>query len=245
MGKKEEKPAAAETPNTGLPKKLTEHHRFRTDKAYNLHLVGDEHCDPDTRMPILEPVFPDQLQATTLQSYLDPPQKNRVAHFFLDDYRFERVWNSPEKYLEKLADFGAVTTPDFSLYVDMPAPMQLWNVYRSRALGNWWQSQGLTVIPTLQWATPSTYGFALEGLPEGGVYAVSTVGVVRDKAQSHLFRMGLEEALSITKPSMVLAYGAKVDNLNWGNTKVVWSQTDSTRRIKASKRVNTRPPRKR
>jgi len=32
-----------------------------------------------------------------------------------------------------LAKYDCVLTPDFSTYTDMPTPMKLWNIYRSRA----------------------------------------------------------------------------------------------------------------
>ncbi|HFE67257.1 MAG TPA: DUF4417 domain-containing protein [Chloroflexi bacterium] len=55
-----------------------------------------------------------------------------AVHFFLDDYRFETVWNRPRKALEALRPYTTLLTPDFSLYRDWPLTLQLWNVYRNR-----------------------------------------------------------------------------------------------------------------
>lgn len=52
------------------------------------------------------------------------------VHFFLDDYRFETVWNRPFKALEALRPYRTLLTPDFSLYRDWPLTLQLWNTYR-------------------------------------------------------------------------------------------------------------------
>lgn len=41
---------------------------------------------------------------------------DRMVHFFLYDYKFERVWKNPENDLEKLKRYRAVLTPDFSVY---------------------------------------------------------------------------------------------------------------------------------
>lgn len=38
------------------------------------------------------------------------------VHFYKDDYQFERFWNNPDKYIPLLQQFGAVCSPDFSLY---------------------------------------------------------------------------------------------------------------------------------
>ena len=36
------------------------------------------------------------------------------VHFFIDDYRFERLWTSSEKYLTKLQKFSCTFAPDFN-----------------------------------------------------------------------------------------------------------------------------------
>ena len=63
-------------------------------------------------------------------------------HFCIDDYQiFERVWRNPQKCIDLLRKFDCVVCPDFSIYIDMPLPMKLWNLYKSRALGHWWQQE--------------------------------------------------------------------------------------------------------
>lgn len=53
---------------------------------------------------------------------------------FIDDYQFERIWNTPERYVNVLKQYDCVLTPDFSLYMDMPRAMKVWNIYRSRSI---------------------------------------------------------------------------------------------------------------
>lgn len=154
-------------------------------------------------------------------------------HFFLDDYQFERVWRQPEAYTETLRRFSCVLTPDFSTYSDMPMPMQMWNVYRSRAVGRYWQDQGLTVIPTLQWAEPSSYAYCLTGLPEGATVAVSTVGVRKDPMAVALWRRGMEQALEWVHPERVLHYGPRIPDFDFGTTEVVEYQNQVTSRLEA------------
>ena len=43
-------------------------------------------------------------------------KKSKGVHFYKDDYQFERFWNYPDKYIPILQQFGAVCSPDFSLY---------------------------------------------------------------------------------------------------------------------------------
>lgn len=66
----------------------------------------------------------------------DSPQ-GKAVHFFIDDYQFERIWNNPEKYVDKLKQYVCVATPDFSPYGDMPHALQIYNHYRKHWVGAW------------------------------------------------------------------------------------------------------------
>ena len=74
------------------------------------------------------------------QNHLD-----RMVHFFLYDYRFERVWKNPEADIEKLSRYRAVLSPDFSMYLEMAPVMQMYNVFRNRWCGAYWASKGIRV----------------------------------------------------------------------------------------------------
>nr|WP_281421165.1 DUF4417 domain-containing protein [Gordonibacter massiliensis (ex Traore et al. 2017)] len=143
-----------------------------------------------------------------------------AVHFFIDDYQFERVWNSPEKYLELLKRFDCVLTPDFSCYMDMPLPMQRWNEYRRRALGNWWQRNGVKVVPTISWSDQRSYAFCFDGLPKRATVAISTVGVKTDEAALAAWCDGMAAAMSALHPKRVLLYGGDI-GLDFGDAEVV------------------------
>ncbi|AVI04229.1 hypothetical protein SEA_FAYELY_1 [Mycobacterium phage Fayely] len=134
-------------------------------------------------------------------------QNGGALHFFLDDYRFETVWSSPERLFPRVAAVGAALTPDFSLWTDMPRAAQVWNTFRSRWVGAYWQSRGIRVIPTACWSTPDSYEFCFDGIPEGSVVALSSMGIQSNKAEQALFRAGVQELLDRKHPHTVLAYG--------------------------------------
>jgi hypothetical protein len=160
-------------------------------------------------IPALEPC---DFQPSMLAAWHDPHGRARAAqdagaiHFFLDDYRFERVWSKPEAALDRVIEVGAALTPDFSIWRDMPLAAQIWQTYRARWVGAYWQYNGIEVIPTVSWGAPETYEFCFEGLPEKSTLAVSSVGV-RDGAAKRLFHMGLDELIRQTKPERLLVYG--------------------------------------
>ena len=131
-----------------------------------------------------------------------------AVHFFLDDYRFERVWQRPRKALASLEQFDAVLTPDFSLYHDWPLSLQLWNTYRSRWCGAFWQQHGLIVIPTVSWSDAESFAFCFCGVPVCSIVAVSTVGVPLTDALAYgLFVQGFRVMVDRLRPTVVLCYG--------------------------------------
>lgn len=209
--------------------------RLRTDEAYNLPYVDLERTEGFYQMPTInkETHIPNGLMgfnyALTSQDY------SKGIHFYVDDYQFERIWNDPYKYIDALREFDCVLTPDFSLYMDMPISMKIWNVFRSRLIGQMMQDEGLTVIPTVSWAESETFAFCYDGLPEGGVLSISTVGVKQDSHAFEIWKAGTTELIKRKKPSALLVYGGAVD-FDFGKTKVYYFQNEVTERMKKSGR---------
>ena len=139
--------------------------------------------------------------------------KNQWLHFYTYDEKFECVWNEPEKYLDAIKEFEGVITPDFSVYRDFPMAFQLYNVYRSRALGHWWQSHGLKVIPNVRWGGKKTFGFAFEGIQKGSTVSVGSLGGVKDPTNRLFFLNGFDEMLKSIQPCNVVIYGPLTDKL--------------------------------
>lgn len=148
-------------------------------------------------------------------------QKSKIGiDFFLHDYQFERVWNYPERYLECLKEYGALLSPDFSLYTDFPKAIQIFNHYRKHWLGAFWQENKICVIPTISWSDKASYEWCFDGEPEGGVVAVSNVGCMNNKSARKLFMDGYNEMISRLQPSKILLFAHKTDDYK-GNVQVV------------------------
>lgn len=203
----------------------------RTIKGYNLHICDAYDCDDDG-WPLLAPVDAMPKGLTTFEVATADKHPEDFCHFFIDDYRFERVWNQPERYIDTLRRYEGVLSPDFSMYTDMPLPMQAWNSYRSKALSRYWQQVGMTVIPTLCWSDERSYDFAFRGIPQRSTVAVSTVGVVKSQEATRLFKQGLREAIKQLYPQRVILYGKPIDMGPLG-TDVVYYANDNQRRVKA------------
>lgn len=204
--------------------------RERTNRAYNLDIIDPEQLTNDFwQMPIIQNngYIPDDLIGFNYAK--TSANKAAGVHFYIDDYQFERVWNYPEKYLDTLIEYACILTPDFSLYMDMPMPMKIWNVYRSRQIGAFYQSKGLKVIPTVSWGERETFEFCFQGIPKGSVVSISTIGVKRDKEALKIWRDGVVEMIKRIEPQTILVYGGKIE-FDYGNINVIYFDNKVTKK---------------
>lgn len=152
---------------------------------------------------------------------------DKCVHFFLDDYHFEGIWNSPKKTLSRVQKIGTALTPDYSVFLDMPRALQIFNVYRNRWIGRYWQENGVRVIPTVSWGNKKTYDFCFDGIEKNNPVAVSTVGIL--KADYSFFIEGFEAMIDRLDPSYIMMYGEKtiVDDSKYNIVKYdsYWAKT--------------------
>lgn len=162
-------------------------------------------------IPQLFPVENEECEVSNWISFnyargCDDPQ-NHGVHFFIDDYQFERVWKNPDAYIEKLVQFQAVCTPDFSPYADFPKAIQLYNHYRKHWLGAYWQAHGITVIPTITWSSPETLEWCFDGEPENSVVAISSVGMFTTPEYLEWLLVGYEKMIERLHPTKIFWKG--------------------------------------
>lgn len=160
----------------------------------------------------------------------DENPEGKGVHFFIDDYQFERVWNNPDAYIEKLRRYTAVLAPDFSPYGDMPLATQIFNHYRKHWVAAYLQSKGVTVIPTVRASTDErSLEFFLEGEPKGGIVAISSMWATKSKELREYFLKEYKLMTETLNPCKVFVYGKKIDELT-GNIEYIENFT--TKRFK-------------
>lgn len=138
---------------------------------------------------------------------------NQWVHFFEDDYLFERLWRNPRRYIEILRRYNGVILPDFSVYRDMPFVMQLWNIYRSRAIGAWLQANDIKVIANVRFGDARTYRFSCDGVSKHCVIAIGTHGNLKQKEDRYFLTSGLDAIVKRLKPSAIIVYGSAPDSV--------------------------------
>lgn len=134
-------------------------------------------------------------------------RESKGVHFFIDDYQFNRLWTSIDRYLDMLSQFRYVMTPDFSTYTDFPKAIQIYNHYRKHWIGAYLQEAGINVIPTISWSTPDSFEWCFDGEPTQSAVAVSSVGATNSKEKRALFLAGYNAMLERLHPATVLFYG--------------------------------------
>lgn len=175
-------------------------------------------------MPKLEPVQVDLDNPKVIgfnYAVKEKHPEDKIVHFFLDDYQFERVWNNPDRYLTVLSKFKAVLTPDFSMYTDFPFPVQLFNQYRRQWCGAYWQENGINVIPTICWSTPDSFDWCFDGIPEDSLVCISTVGGFSSRQSKEAWLKGYHKALEVLHPSKILLFGKHFPEIEFDGPMVV------------------------
>lgn len=134
------------------------------------------------------------------------------------------MWNDPEPRLIKLNQYRGVLSPQFSVYYTMPTSLQIFNTFRSRWCGAYFQSKGIKVIPTVSWGLPQSYWYCFDGIEKGSIVAVSTIGVRKEK---DFFMQGFNEMLKRIHPSTIICYGKTFDDMKGNIIEVSYEETNN------------------
>ena len=120
------------------------------------------------------------------------------------------IYNHPEKSLAKLKQYKFVCTPDFSIYSEMDKWRNIENVAKNRWVGAYWQEHGLIVIPTISWGKPSTFDYCFDGVEEGSIVAISTLGCKKAKRD---FLIGYEEMKKQINPAAIICFDTPFEEI--------------------------------
>jgi len=181
--------------------------------VFHANILHDAKYDGFIEIPVIEPesLLPNRL--ISFSKALRTDDYDQWVHFYEDDALFERVWNRPTIYLKILQRFNGVITPDFSLYRDMPLAMQQWNTFRGKALGQWWQKNGIHVIPNVRFGDERTYPFCCNGIRKNTPICIGSHGCIRIRSDKEYFKKGLNYVVNHLNPSYIIIYGSIPDDV--------------------------------
>ena len=139
------------------------------------------------------------------------------VNFYIDDTKFTRLWNSPNKYIEHLRCFHSVTMPDFSICTGdngMPFALNIYNKYRNHALAWYLYMNGINIVPSVPILDKDNLDWCFDGFPKHSILSVCTNGRVRSKAARLEFCDGFKAMCDRLEPTCVRIVGKIPDELN-------------------------------
>ena len=114
------------------------------DDGMNSELVETAFFDGLLEMPVINP--PGEIIIP--KGMIPFSQRKKTADFsetvvfHEHDVKFRDILIAPDVFVEDIGRFkGGMTSPDNSLYWDMPLVAQMANVYRNRAIGHYFQKK--------------------------------------------------------------------------------------------------------
>ncbi|OYD65972.1 UNVERIFIED_ORG: ParB-like nuclease family protein [Burkholderia sp. CF145] len=137
------------------------------------------------------------------------PRERFMIGFYVDDTRFECLWDAPAEYVGKMLNLGCTValSPNYSLWADQALAVQLWNTYRARWVGRYLQEAGIAVIPDVNWSLDASFEFCFLGIPVGAPAISVQLQTLNNPQEVVNAARGLGVALERLKPERVLVYG--------------------------------------
>ena len=77
-----------------------------------------------------------------------------------------------------------------------------------RALANWFIENGIDVIPNVRVGDNRTYDFVFDGLNNGDIVAIGTIGTCRKNIERKILVEGIRETIRRLNPSNIIIYGS-------------------------------------
>lgn len=127
---------------------------------------------------------------------------NGTLHFYTDDYRFNSVYDHPEKILQHHPN--SIVEPNFSLFADTPIAFGMQAVYKKRAIARMMQEKGIGVFVDLN-VNSKFYKLNLIGVPAGYQY-FCTRGY-EDRPQYLKYEYNIAKMVAQDKPVKFVVYG--------------------------------------
>ena len=162
----------------------------------NPELVKGAEFDGVFEMPVIKKpnkiIIPGKLVPFSKMEKGDP--KTVAVCEYENDTEFKDLLINPDEYIAVIKKYQGFITPDCSVYRDMPLALQITNIYRSRAIGYYFQKHGVYVIPCVRWGDDRTYTtrflpekVAFLGVEKHSIVSVGSYGQLKDRVNRYYF----------------------------------------------------------
>ena len=180
----------------------------------------DNYFDFPELSPVSDYPAADYLDFDTARTYRRNDKSDKAIHFFIDDYKFNCIWEKPNRYLEFLKQFKYLIMPDFSLYYDYPVALQIFNKYRNHWLSRFWSDNGITVIPSISFSLPVHFDWSILGYPKQSVIAFSDLGIAKGTSYKDILEKSFRTMCNELDPIKII-YFTRSEHINYDFCEVV------------------------
>ncbi len=177
--------------------------------VFHASMVRTVSLDSRTGIPVMsqELGIPKALVSFSDAMYGKGTDRNSYVHFYEDDYKIERFWNNPMRYMGRLSEFAGFVSPDYSSTFDMPKPLRDYNRYRNFLVGAWLQSMGFKVLCNVR-CSYYEQGASLSGIPRNSVLAVGATGCMKSRDDRRRFEGGIVKIVDELSPACLVVCGS-------------------------------------
>lgn len=172
---------------------------------------------------------------------------NVIIAFYCWDHYFEPWWEKPEVFCAKALNSGIkyICTPNFSQWGNRPRAHNLYELYRSRALGRYFQEVGLKICVDVTWPWGDIEyqeQFVLNSLPKNVPLISMEVQTESELLVDKLAIKQYQNVFDVVEPQGAIIYGGKPGR-EWFEKNIVPGcpvKVIGTRNEKLGERAKTR-----
>lgn len=204
---------------------------FKYKDVFNLELLTNLKTVKPFDLPVLNQTnkVPTNIISFNYCKTCKTPE-NYFVHFYIDDYQFERIWKRPKHYATVLSKFKGIIAPDYSTYLNMPVAQQIYQVYKSRLIGAYFQSLGLKVIPNISWSDETSLMWSLKGIPKHSTIALSTNGCLNKEIKENFIKC-YKKVITELEPTSIVIVGEVPEEIQNKNVVQFNSRINHLRKI--------------
>ena len=129
--------------------------------------------------------------------------------------------------MEHFRCFDSICGLDFTIDVNSPLALQIYNKYRNHVLSWYFQNNGVKLIPKVD-LLPDCSDWIYDGLPHDSMLCCSTNGRAGNKWKKDELRQCFYEMESVLHPSKVLIFGTEIELET--HTEIVYYETQILKR---------------
>lgn len=163
----------------------------------------------DFEMPVIQGT--DEIPERLVRFSDSKSKKNDDLGAWVAPYEFDSklrpMWNNAFRYMERMLEHPGIISWDFSMYRNMPFPLQLWNCFRSRLIGSLYERCGGKCIPNIRPSDARSLAYNFDGLPTEATISMGTHGAISTPEDKAVFEMYVRETVRRLRPKSIIVYG--------------------------------------